>query len=170
MASSRGNINNFLHILKDRLKDSFVQNWHHRLTECSRATLYREIAIFQFQPYLEIVNAKKFQTALSKLRTSSHRLEIEVGRWARPQKILRDNRKCRICNTLEDEFHFIIECPLFQDIRKCFIKPYFIRHKSMLKFVQLLQSKSPKELKNLACFIFKGFEKRTEVLLTRTNN
>ena len=165
-----GNINNFLHILKDRLKDSFVQNWHHRLTESSRATLYREIAIFQFQPYLKIVNVKKFRTALSKLRTSSHRLEIEVGRWGRPQKILRENRKCRICNTLEDEFHSIIECPLFKDIRKCFINPYFIRHKSMSKFVQLLQSKSPKELKNLACFIFKGFEKRTEVLLTRTNN
>ena len=116
-----GNINNFLHILKDRLKDSFVQNWHHRLTESSRATLYREIAIFQFQPYLEIVNVKKFRTALSKLRTSSHRLEIEVRRWARPQKILRENRKFRICNTLEDEFHFIIECPLFEDIRKCLL-------------------------------------------------
>ena len=84
LAQGVGNINNFLHILKDRLKDCFVQNWHHRLTESSRATLYREIAIFQFQPYLEIVNVKKFRTTLSKLRTSSHRLEIEVGRWARP--------------------------------------------------------------------------------------
>ena len=73
-----GNINNFLRIFKDRLKDSIVQNWHHRLTESSRATLYREIAIFQFQPYLEIVNVKKFQTALSKLRASSHRLEMKL--------------------------------------------------------------------------------------------
>ena len=80
-----------------------------------------------------------------------------------------DHRKFKE-KTENAEFHFIIECPLFQDIRKCFIKPYFIRHKSMFKFVQLLQSKSPKELKNLACFIFKGFEKRTEVLLTQTNN
>ena len=127
---------------------------HHRLTNSSRATLYREIAIFQFQPYLEKVNVKKFRTALSKLRTLSHRLEIEVGRWARPQKILKENRKCRICNTLENEFRFIIKCLLFEDNRKCFIKPYFIRHKSMFKFVQLLQLKSPNEPKNLACFIF----------------
>ena len=49
---------------------------------------------------------------MTKLRVASHRLEIEVGRWARPDRVPVDERKCRHCNTLEDEFHFLFECSL----------------------------------------------------------
>ena len=107
LAQGLGTINNFLPIFKDRLKYSFVQDWHHRLAESSRATLYREIAIIQFQPYLEIVNIKKFRAALSKLRTSAHR------NWRRQVGEATKNKGNRKCDTMEDEFHFIIECPLF---------------------------------------------------------
>ena len=41
---------------------------------------YRQIATFWFSDYLEIVNIKKFRIASTKLRVSSHRLEIEMGR------------------------------------------------------------------------------------------
>ena len=43
---------------------------------------------------------------MTKLSTLSHRLEIEVGRWARSNRIPIDERKCITCNKLEDEFHF----------------------------------------------------------------
>ena len=46
---------NFLSLLKQRVNDHFIQNWHQRLNESSRALLYRQIYIFQFQPYLEKV-------------------------------------------------------------------------------------------------------------------
>ena len=49
---------------------------------------------------------------------SPHRLEIEMGRWARPERIEFDDRKCKLCKKLEDEFHFVLECPLYDDIRK----------------------------------------------------
>ena len=83
---------------------------------------YRQIASFQSSEYLEIVNIKKFRIALTKLRVSSHRLEIEMGRWARPERIEFDDRKCKLCNKLEDEFHFVLECPLYDDIRKKYIR------------------------------------------------
>ena len=82
-----GDIKIFLKIFNQRLQDNFVQEWHHRLNDSSRALFYREIASFDFKDYLDVVNVRKFRTALTKLRTSSHRLEIEVGRWARPQSI-----------------------------------------------------------------------------------
>ena len=50
---------------------------------------------------------------MTKLRTSSHRLEIKVGRWARPNRIPIDERKCITGNKLEDEFHFLLECSLY---------------------------------------------------------
>ena len=68
-------------LLKQRLNDNFIQNWFSRLENSSRALFYSSIAIFQFQPYLEKISVFKFCQALSKLRMSSHRLEVEAGRW-----------------------------------------------------------------------------------------
>ena len=73
----------FMNILKQRLTDNFVQNWHSRLENLSRANFNWSIASFQYHPYLEVVNISKFCNVISKFRMSSHRLEIEAGRWVR---------------------------------------------------------------------------------------
>ena len=111
-----GNYKSFISLLKQRLTDTFIQNWLARLGESSRADFYKTFARFQMQPYLEKVNICIFSKAFSKLRVSSHRLEIEAGRWTRPRAIPRDDRKCHVCEILEDEFHFVIECPMYYDI------------------------------------------------------
>ena len=85
-AQGVGDVNRFLVILKTRLKDNFWQNWNARINESSRASFYKTFSEFQLQPYLNIVNIKKFRNALSSLRVSSHRLEIEAGRWNKPKK------------------------------------------------------------------------------------
>ena len=78
---------------------------------------------FEHQIYLDCVKVKKFRIAMTKLRVASHRLEIEEGRWAKPNRVPVDERKCRHCNTLEDEFHFLLECSLrgsFKKFPDCF--------------------------------------------------
>ena len=49
---------------------------------------------------------------------SAHRLAVEVGRWHTPTKIPYNERKCQVCNTLEDEFNSLLECPLYNDLRQ----------------------------------------------------
>ena len=88
----------------------FMQNWHDRLNNSSRANFYKNVARFQFQTYLEQINVFKYMQALSKLKMSSHWLAIESGRWARHTSTPINQRKCVHCNVLEDEFHFVIEC------------------------------------------------------------
>ena len=78
-----GNYERFIAVLRQRLTDNFIQNWHSRLEDSSRTVFYKSIASFQFQPYLENINVSKFYNAISKLRMSSHRSEIEAGRWVR---------------------------------------------------------------------------------------
>ena len=53
--------------------------------------------------------------ALSKLRMSSHMLEIARGRHVKPQKIPLEQRLCQRCtsNCINDEIHFLIGCPFF---------------------------------------------------------
>ena len=55
------------------------------------------------QPYLDNINVLKFSQAFSKLRMSSHHLEIEAGRWVKPNSIQLKNRKCLVCLRLEDD-------------------------------------------------------------------
>ena len=75
-----GNKNVFLCVLKQRLLDNFSQGWSSRLAESNRANFYSLFSSFEHQFYLDFAKVKKFRVAMTKLRTSSHRLEIEVGR------------------------------------------------------------------------------------------
>ena len=94
------------------------------------------------------MTVKKFRIALSRLRTSSHRLEIETGRWSRPVRKSIAERLCFLCNTLEDEFHFILECLVYSDFRSQYIKKKFWKRPNMLKFIELMTSKIKKSCKN----------------------
>ena len=60
---------------------------------------------FSFKNIWISYHQKNIEKSLCRLRVSSHRLEIEMGRWAKPNKKL-NNRKCRSYDVLEDEFHF----------------------------------------------------------------
>ena len=74
-----------------------------------------------------------------------------------------DERKCRICNILEDEFHFIFECPVYSDLRKLYIDKYYINRPSMFKLIELFNTDRKKQIRNLSIFIFKAFEKRNRI-------
>ena len=54
---------------------------------------------------------------ITKFRTSDHKLQIEIGRHCKP-RILPEQRVCFHCkNKVEDEIHFINECPLYDTLR-----------------------------------------------------
>ena len=152
-----GNKNVFLCVLKQRLLDNFSQGWSSRLAESSRANFYSLFSSFEHQFYLDFVKIKKFRVAMKKLRTSSHRLEIEVGRWARP------NRIPITCNKLEDEFHFLLECSLYNDLRKQYIKRYYWKRPNILKLKELMSTTNKRILSNLSLYIFKAFKIRWSI-------
>ena len=48
-----------------------------------------------------------------------------------------NERKRTTClNCLEDEFHFLLECPLYRELRFFFIKPYYWKRLNMPKFIE----------------------------------
>ena len=91
----------------------------------------------------------------------AHNLNIETGRY---QNIVRNERKCLLCNNddLEDEFHFILRCPLYADLRVKFIKPYFIRNPSVFKLIKLLTSNNKKEITSLGKYLVYAKKRRDE--------
>ena len=146
-----GDVKLFLTMLRQRIKDQFIQGWAGDIQNSSRARFYRNITEFHFQPYLDI-NIRKFRTAMTNLRVSSHRLEVETGRWIRPVSTPFDERKCHICDRLEDEFHFPFECPLCNEL--------ITQYMSMYKLTELFKTEVKKRIKNLSIYIFKAFQLR----------
>ena len=109
--------------------------------------------------YLDVITTPSHRVAFTRLITSSHRLCIETSRWQTPS-IPRLNRICTTCNELDDEYHFLLECQLLNELRKRFISPFYWKRPSMFKCVKLLNS-SCKKIKMLAKFIYLGFSLKT---------
>ena len=65
---------------------------------------YINIANFKYLADLDILTLANFQQNLTRLGVASHRLEVECGHWTRPKRTPLDERKCKICHKLEDEF------------------------------------------------------------------
>ena len=165
-----GDVDTFLGVFRQRVSDQFQQSWHNEIQNSSRAIFYRTISEFCFQDYLEVVTVKNFRNALSKLRMSSHRLEVETGRWARPNAIPFAERLCKNCNKLEDEFHFVLECPIYSDLRKLYVSRYYSNRPSMYKMVELFNTTNKKQLRNLSIYIFNAFEIRKIVMFVTEIN
>ena len=68
---------------------------------------------YGMETYLVHINNKKHQRIVSKLRTSSHDLMIEKGRY---YNLPREKRLCMTCNTVEDEFNFLNKCTKYDDL------------------------------------------------------
>ena len=94
------------------------------------------------------------------MRVSSHRLQIEAGRWAKPTRIPVNERKCLICNSLEDEYHFVLECSIYVNLRKTYIPRKFWNRPNMFKFLELLNTNDRNVLRNLGIFVEKAFDVR----------
>ena len=95
---------------------------------------------------------------------SSHRLRIEFGRWTRPRSTPINERICSMCNVLEDEFHFIFECPLYFHLRVKYIKKYYWKHPSMMKLIELCKTDNVIEIKNFSKYVYYAFDVRNEIV------
>ena len=159
-----GDMDIFLSLVKQRLSDNFIQNWNSRLENSSRALFYRNFYTFGYKAYLDIVSTEKLRIALSRLRLSSHRLEVETGRWVKPNAIPMENRLCSTCQKLEDEFHFVLECVRYENLRIQYIPNFYRRRPSMFKLIELFSSTVKEVQRNLALFVFKAFKVRDEYI------
>jgi len=119
-------------------------------------------ASFTREPYIDLVRNRNQKSFLSRLRTGSHHLNIEKGRWTRPVTPL-DQRTCQYCTpassapslpwsgqspsastAIDNEQHFLMSCSRFSDVRKSafeeinFISPQFLSLSENQQFYTLL--------------------------------
>ena len=61
---------------------------------------------------------------------------------------------CVIKKSIENEYHFILECDRYTDIRCKYIKKYYYRNPSTFKLIQLLSVRNVKELNNIGKYLY----------------
>ncbi|MCG7878763.1 MAG: hypothetical protein N0C90_20900, partial [Candidatus Thiodiazotropha endolucinida] len=105
---------------------------------------------FKMNDYFSYLSNKQSRI-LAAYRTRNHRLPIETGRWtSTPLK----ERLCKLCNSdVGDEFHYVMQCKYFSDIRRKFLKPYYTTNVNTIKFNELMNHKSKKVIRRLCLFI-----------------
>ena len=93
---------------------------------------------------------------------------IFVGRWTRPRTPVNE-RLCNTCNCLEDEYHFVIECCLYNSLRRKYIDQIYWVRPNMYKFVNLITSDNTRTINNLAIYVHKAFKVRNTAIFAGNN-
>ena len=130
---------------------------------------------FYPESYLFLIDDKTTRSALTIFRPSAHNLHIETGRYKHGKERLKPNdRICKQCtaNIMEDEFHFLMGCSHYKDIRARFFNkiyshsPIFKTLKLNVQFIWLMANLDTQVIKLLADFIKECFKMRSNKTLS----
>ena len=133
--SPSSDINAFNKKCKQTLIENFKTDWGKNLRDIQRNPILRTYNTFKqryvTEPYLYLVKYIKYRVALSRFRSSSHTLEIERGRYAKPIIPVQE-RLCRVCLVLEDGRHLLFHCVLYDGERRKLLSKIEARYNGFL--------------------------------------
>ena len=119
--------------VKKKISSDFILHWKARISNPAvekKLGLYSKIKKkFAIEPYMSL--PFRDRQIISKIVGSSHKLQVETGRH---HDTPREERICKLCdlNKVEDEEHFIAECPAYTHIRVDFFGQANLNAKDML--------------------------------------
>ena len=97
-------------------------SWKNNLRSCTGKL--RSYSTYKHTFHLEnyiIQLPLAFRRNLTKLRISAHNLAVETGRYTKGTKIMPNKRLCFHCKLVESEYHLVLECSLYTDLRSTFL-------------------------------------------------
>ena len=152
-------------------QDSYDRFWLNQINNSPKAITYVKFkTTVNYGKYLDQVENIKHKTALIRFRMSNHNLLIEKGRHMRP-RLERNDRKCFNCaGKIEDEYHFTIECPLYNDDRILLFgccKKFCMNFDALTeeqKFIFIFTNENANINKMLARFVFQSLKMRETII------
>ena len=145
----------------DRLHDQYLQGFYAELHNSSKLSTYNEIKkkCFTTKKYLTCVKNAKHRIALTRFRCSAHKLAIEEGRFRNSERNVRLCTKCNM-QTIENEYHFLMACPLYSEIRNEFLLRCYCVWPTQQKFINLMTSTQQSILRKSSKFVYCAYELR----------
>ena len=162
----------FLGLVDRELVEHYKNQWMTQLQGSSKLTVYRTIKdTSSMESYLCNIRAVALRRILTKFRVSDHTLEIERGRR---ENVLMEDRLCTLCKrnnklVLEDEYHFMIHCPVYEELRSKYL-PSIVNNENrdFELFINTMKTNDTEEQIRIAIYLWKSFKKR-EILIQEGN-
>ena len=152
----------FISLFKQRMSDMYLQEWNGSIASKAIFQNYRTFkTVFESESYFNFVDKKCFRDCLVKLRLGVLPIGASCFRrsFGRNQNIL-----CKLCNVLEDENHFVFDCPLYVNARSKYIN---VRCHS---YVNLLRNGSTFDIRRLSVYLFVALKIRLEFIEKAATN
>ena len=171
-ANTVGDINRFVDVFKQHLKDCCLQAWHSDIFESPKSIHYSKFKeILEIEIYLTIDLPYLLWKILANFRCSGHSLMVEKGRH---QNIERNLRFCKLClkrnvYSIEDEFHLFCVCPFYKDFRDLYFKPQWNKDIITINNFYTIMSQTDKHsIMSISRFLVRAFSYRKQLLQTDT--
>lgn len=162
-AQGVGNTRSFIACWKERLIDCWKQNWHSALLSHDFYNVYtnfnQSITICQYLITVKNVHIRRlfsrFRLGMSDV--NNHFLQYKPN--------LTENKNCPFCKLLlETEIHFLLVCPMYNELREELIPHKYYKNPSLSCFSRLIACAIPSLCNKVALFVFKAFSVRQEYL------
>ena len=161
-----GNERVFISFLKERLISSFKNEWKSRLTNTNAPSLslYRLLkAEIQLSAYLPGVKSIQGRCQITRVRLGVSYLKPHWNRFVVNPSMA--DLACPFCiDIVESEIHFILTCPVYNDLRELYINEKYSRRPSLFRLAVLLASEDMCTLVNLGKYLQKAFSRRSVLL------
>ena len=142
---------------------------------------FKALEPYGMEPYLVFVSEPKKRRLLARCRMGIAPFRIERGRYEANGKVGSrgvppEERICQHCTlgSIEDELHFFMECPKYEDIRSTFLayvkrkEPsslFALSNNTRICFRALMSSTCKEVVRAVADYVWNAFVLREEVVL-----
>ena len=106
--------------LEQRLTGQYIQSWSSELQVTTGKLRTYKMIKQDFKPEKYLHLAPHLRVPTARLRTSTHILRIETGRYNLPEAVPVEDRTCWFCNNglIEDECHFLFDCQIYAEMQE----------------------------------------------------
>ena len=118
-----GRVNEFIRVFRERLIDCRWQDWEDHVQTSDRFSMYRSFnsILHCTKTYITMNMDRHLKRIMTKFRFGVSELSVYYYRY---RSHVEKDLKCPLCGEgKEDEVHFVLCCPMLDDIRKQFIPP-----------------------------------------------
>ena len=150
-----GDPNMFMKTFKQRCRDIYFQEWSSEITQSKYLYNY---SLFKtdivHESYLKVLPSMQLRRALTKFRCGISKLNVQAYRRSKSDD--KSTAMCSRCtNIIDDEYHVLLQCPWYHDLRSTYIPQYYYVNPNMQKFIQLINNQNTKIILRLAIFVNK---------------
>ena len=117
-----GELKDWMSLAKACVKRKDLELWAGALQKKAKLRVYRQLkSDLRQEEFLAWALPPKQRVLYARLRSGTHQLRIETGRWRKEPE---EERVCKVCITgsVESEAHFLLDCYVYNRLRQSMFK------------------------------------------------